>query len=162
MDKPMTKKEQVAAEQAEALAKLRKMLKPGDTVYCILRHRAASGMSRTIDLVIPYQDYAKEYPLLPADKAEFPGQKDYAAKPKLTKGAIRLRSIGWLTAKLVGDRWDSDKSGIRIGGYGMDMGFSLVYSLGQKLWPKGTPKPHGKRNGEPDSAGGYALKHEWL
>lgn len=30
------------------------------------------------------------------------------------------------------------------------------------LKPDGAPAPHGTRNGEPDTAGGYALKHEWL
>jgi len=43
-----------------------------------------------------------------------------------------------------------------------DMGFQIVYQLGQRMWPDGTPKPHGRRNGQPDSAGGYALKHQWL
>ncbi len=53
-------------------------------------------------------------------------------------------------------------NGIKVGGCGMDMGFHLVYNLGATLWPKGTPKPHGSRNGEPDSDGGYALKQSWL
>ena len=52
--------------------------------------------------------------------------------------------------------------GIVCGGAGMDMGFHLVYTLGRTLWPNGTPKPHGKRNGQPDRDGGYALKHDWL
>ena len=52
--------------------------------------------------------------------------------------------------------------GIKVGGCGMDMGFHLVYNLGATLWPKGTSKPHGTRNGEPDSDGGYALKQSWL
>lgn len=63
-------------------------------------------------------------------------------------------------AVVMGDPRPTD--GIKIGGCGMDMGFSLVYNLGATLWPKGTPKPHGTRNGEPDSDGGYALKHSWL
>lgn len=55
------------------------------------------------------------------------------------------------------------KSGdLVIGGCGMDMGFAVVYELGSALWPKGTDEPHGTRNGEPDSAGGYALKHCWM
>jgi hypothetical protein len=56
----------------------------------------------------------------------------------------------------------ADDGGIKIGGCGMDMGFDLVYSLGATLWPNGTRKPHGTRNGEPDSAGGYALNHRWM
>ena len=43
-----------------------------------------------------------------------------------------------------------------------DMGFHLIYSLGRVLWPDGTPEPHGTRNGEPDSCGGYAIKQRWL
>lgn len=38
------------AEQQEAIKALRKTLKPGDTVYTILRHVSSSGMSRRIDL----------------------------------------------------------------------------------------------------------------
>jgi hypothetical protein len=51
---------------------------------------------------------------------------------------------------------------LRADGCGMDMGFSVVYNLGQALWPEGTEKPHGTRNGEPDSVGGYALNQVWL
>lgn len=52
--------------------------------------------------------------------------------------------------------------GLKVSGCGMDMGFDVVYRMGYYLWPKGTRKPHGTRNGIPDNAGGYALKHEWL
>lgn len=52
--------------------------------------------------------------------------------------------------------------GMRVGGCGQDMGFHIVYQLGAALWPNGTKKPHGTRNGAPDSTGGYALKHQWL
>lgn len=40
------------AEQQEAITKLREWLKPGDTVYTILRHVSRSGMQREISLVI--------------------------------------------------------------------------------------------------------------
>lgn len=40
------------AERAEAIAKLRKELKPGMTVHTILRHVSKSGMSRRIDVVL--------------------------------------------------------------------------------------------------------------
>jgi hypothetical protein len=129
----LTKRQQV--EREEAKEKLRAILKPGDTVYTILRHRAASGMSRVIDLAIPYVD---------------------------DDGKAGIRTIGWQAATALDDRWNSDKQGIVVGGCGMDMGFHLVYNLGHVLWPQGTDKPHGTRNGEPDSDGGYALKHRWL
>lgn len=56
----------------------------------------------------------------------------------------------------------SDKGGLIVGGCGMDMGFHTVYTLGRCLWPKGTRKPHGTRNGAPDRDGGYAVKQSWL
>jgi len=44
----MTKAQQ--SERDEAIARLRETLKPGDTVYCVLRHVSRSGMLRIIDL----------------------------------------------------------------------------------------------------------------
>lgn len=38
-----------AAERAEAVKELRKLLPKGSTVYCVLRHVSSSGMSRRID-----------------------------------------------------------------------------------------------------------------
>ena len=73
----------------------------------------------------------------------------------------RIRCIDTLAADLMGDKIHKS-GGIVANGCGMDMGFHLVYSLGSRLWPEGTPEPHGQRNGAPDRNGGYALKHEWL
>lgn len=52
MEKTFTKKEKKAAVMDEAKATLLKFIKPGDTVYTILRHVSSSGMSRSIDIVI--------------------------------------------------------------------------------------------------------------
>lgn len=71
-----------------------------------------------------------------------------------------LRNLDGLVADAIGHA--VGKQGIKMHGCGMDMGFALVYSLGAALWPKGTAKPHGTRNGEPDRAGGYALKQLWV
>ena len=73
----------------------------------------------------------------------------------------RIRCVDALAADATGYSLAA-KGGIKMTGCGMDMGFALVYSLGAALWPDGTPEPHGRRNGEPDSSGGYALRHEWL
>jgi hypothetical protein len=73
-----------------------------------------------------------------------------------------LRDISHLVCEATGLSWDRNRCGVKMGGCGMDMGFSLVYELGKTLWPNGTKKPHGVRNGAPDSDGGYALKREWL
>lgn len=78
------------------------------------------------------------------------------------EGGEQIYLSGYMLNLGVGDRARGGKDGIGIGGCGMDMGFALVYDLGYKLWPRGTDKPHGSRNGEPDSDGGYALKQRWL
>lgn len=130
----MTKKRNAA--QAEARSQLLKMLRPGDTVYTILRHVSSSGMTRDISLVIL--------------------QRGGRGQP------ATIRNIDYYAATLMGYTRRSSGEGIRVGGCGMDMGFHLVYNLGHSMWPNGTRKPHGTRNGEPDTDGGYALKHRWL
>jgi hypothetical protein len=69
--------------------------------------------------------------------------------------------IDWGASIAMDDKQHKD-GGIVVSGCGMDMGFHLVYNLGRTLWPNGTDKPHGTRNGRPDTDGGYALKHVWL
>lgn len=43
---------QSEAERQQAIADLRGMIKPGDTVFTILRHVSRSGMSRSISVLI--------------------------------------------------------------------------------------------------------------
>lgn len=124
-------------ERAEAIERLRGWLKPGDTVYTILRHVSRSGMSRDISIVI-IRDGETLHPNHAVSKA-----------------------IG---ARLV-NAHGSDA--LRIGGCGMDMGFHVVYELSHALFPKGFKLPKGERgrNGDTsgfDADGGYALKHRWL
>lgn len=149
----MTKKD---TERAEATSELRKILRPKQTVYCILRHCSASGMSRVIDLCVIAPNRETAYP------KNADGSTNWEGKPRKLLRGYYIRSISHLAARAMGDKVDSKHDGIKIGGCGMDMGFALVYNWGRTVWPKGTPKPHGRRNGEPDSCGGYALKHSWL
>jgi hypothetical protein len=51
-DAPVSKKEGDAARVEQAKKHLREILKPGATVYTILNHCSASGMSRSISLAI--------------------------------------------------------------------------------------------------------------
>lgn len=110
-------------------------LRPGDTIYTILRHRSASGMSRAISFLTIKRD---------------------------TKGKPAIHDWSWRVAAALGYRMHPRHEGIKIDGCGQDMGFHVVYALGATLWPAGTKKPHGTRNGEPDSTGGYALKQQWI
>lgn len=78
---------------------------------------------------------------------------------------IRDNNPLWISrhvANVTGHGWDAKREAVKVGGCGMDMGFHVVYSLGYALWPNGTETPHGTRNGEPDTDGGYALKHRWM
>lgn len=155
----MPSKKVTKSERDEAIAELRKFLKPGQTVYTILRHRSTSGMSRVIDLCIPMEDWRDEYPMLDPDQAEYNGQRDYDAKPKRRKVGLTIRSFGWLACKAMGYAFDRDRQGLKVSGCGMDMGFWVIYNLGRTLWPEGIESP------DDDAArrdGGYALKHTWL
>ncbi len=157
----MTKK--VDAEKQEAIAQLRKWLKPGDTVYTIVDDVARSGISRSIRVVL----------------LQCEGNEVRVLHPNWAVGA----ALGYPRAK----RGD----GFIVGGCGMDMGFHVVHSLGCALfgeaehgvgkeadalrraiyeadkmyWHQGgkNEKPDWKKPGREWFAGaGYALKHRWL
>ncbi len=118
----------------ESLTLLRKLLKPGDTVYTVIESTSRSGMSRNIRILLIKTD----------DNGE-----PYTLHPNHAVSQI----LGLPRGK---------REGVKIQGCGSDMGFEIVYALGYALWPAGTDTPHGTRNGKPDSNGGYALKHRWL
>lgn len=109
--------------------RLKSVIKPKQTVYTVLDHVSASGMTRRIRVVV--------------------GTKDRT-----------VRDITYWVSQLCG--YKMKDGALVVTGCGMDMGFSVIYDLGSRMWPKGTNSPHGTRNGEPDSAGGYAIKHSWL
>jgi len=99
-----------------------------------------------------------------------------------------LEWIGPKVAAALGEKYDRDRQGIKMGGCGTDMGFAIVYQLGYALLPQGfgvlseggvRPKTkeeaarlvsEGKtkfrgRNGDPsgwDNDGGYAFRKTWL
>ena len=143
----MTTKAQIA-EQAEAIAKLREWIKPGDTVHTILRHVSTSGMSRSISLVHMGGD-----------------------------GREPIGDFTYLAARAMGDKIDQKNGGIKVGGGGMDMGFALVYALSYRLYRDdftcigdGCPAndhsnpPHPARiaGSMQHSDAGYALRQRWL
>ena len=152
------------ARRDYAASELRKILKPGDTVYTLVRHVSASGMSRDISFYVA---------LIDSDKKPY------------------LRNIDCLMGDVCALP-DGKSGGLRVGGCGMDMCFHSVYTLGHYLFPNGfgiagkypdgkaSPRPANKgiaaryvkkgvvfhgRNGDPtgwDNDGGYALTHSNL
>ena len=74
--------------------------------------------------------------------------------------------LNWHLAKLL-DYRIAKNGGLVVGGCGMDMGFSVVYSVGRMLHPKGfkLSKERYGRNGDKsgfDKDGGYRYKSQWL
>jgi hypothetical protein len=100
-----TKKQAQQEEREPAIAKLREMLEPGDTVYTVLNHVSRSRTSRSISLLI---------------------SRD--------RDAMKL---DYLAAQAMGYRIDQKNEGLIAGGYGMDMGFYVVFSLSYTLFPDG-------------------------
>ena len=132
-------------ERQEAIDQLRAWLKPGDTVYTIVDHVSASGMSRNIRVV-----------LLKVD--------DKTGQP------VDLHP-NWAVQTALGFRQAKRGDGFIVGGAGMDMGFHVVYELSKALWPDGFEcigercNANDHRNGIKDTfhkSGGYALRHRWL
>jgi hypothetical protein len=142
----MTKAQQ--AERNDAIEKLRGWLKPGDTVYTILDHVSASGMSRAIRVVIPTIDRHND---------EQKPATVYFLHPNYAIG----QALGLKHWKRDGREQDA----LVLSGCGMDMGFELVYRLGRTLFPDGFKVEGRGRNGDTsgwDQDGGYALNHRWL
>jgi len=72
--------------------------------------------------------------------------------------------INWHIDKIGLYKRDKEQEGLRVSGCGMDMGFSVVYNLGSKLFPNGDGKTITGRNGDkkPETDGGYLLTQKWL
>lgn len=127
-------------EYENTRAELLKLLKPGDTVFAIVRSVARSGMSRRIDF------YTRQ-----GDDMRW-----------LTPYMVRL---GVMDESHAAWRKHGDYAGAKINGCGMDMCFEAVYHLGRKLWPEGFKVEGRGRNGDTsghDKDGGYALKYRTL
>lgn len=146
----MSTKKRTAAErrtdQEKARETLRALLPPGSTVYTILRHRAASGMSRHVSLLV----------IDPTDTTGFP-----------------LVNITYKAAEALG-RTCSDWHGyntIRVDGCGFDAGFDLVNGLSYALHgfeAVGADAIAASAAGRPFTPradayrAGYSLRQEWI
>ena len=139
-------------ERQAAIAVLREWMKPGDTVFTVLRHVSRSGMQREIGVVL----------VRPESHSHFPADS-----------TVTVRHPEYQIGKALGIRMGK-REGLIVGGCGMDMGFHLVYELSATLWPDGYPcvgancpsndHTNGDRNYAPHlhRDGGYALAQRWL
>lgn len=122
-------------EQAEALERIRECVKPGDTLYCVLRHVSKSGMSRVIDL------------------------KKIDGEQVLSLGWNVAKALGY---KYDRDREGVKVSGCGMD-MGFALVYALGRTLWPQGFTL-APHQHG-RNGDTsgfDEDGGYALQHRWL
>lgn len=117
-------------EQAEAIAQLREWIRPGDTVYTILDHVSASGMSRAIRVCLPY--------VRPSDDQEPSDRVDDSQRYTDLNRAIDFIHPNYAVGKALGLRhWKRngrEQDALVVGGCGMDMGFHLVYELSHLLY----------------------------
>ena len=128
-------------EQAEARERLLGWLKPGDTVYTILRHVSRSGMQREIGLVV----FRNGIPLHP----------NYAAATVL----------GWKVNKQ-GDGIVVGGCGMDMGFhivYELSAALFNGYCNGAATRKRPAHVPHSNNGPACEYRdGGYALRHEWL
>lgn len=136
----MTNAHKIIKEQEDdtllVKAELRKILKPGDRIYTILRHVSSSGMSRRIS-VIAIGENAKPYSL------DWYIEKLGIYKRDNKKDGLRVNGCGM--------------------DMGSAVTYSLGRSLFPKGFK--LAKDQYGRNGDKsgyDNDGGYAFKHEWL
>lgn len=154
----MKKKSVRNQEREEAIKELREILKPGDTLYTILRSVSRSGMNRRISVV--KLDGESQFHL------------DVLAGEKLLG-----YNLGKRTGYFDGRRYErklGNGDGVPISGCGMDMGFELVYQISSALFRDGfectgencpsNDHSNGDRDRTPHhhGSGGYALRQRWL
>jgi hypothetical protein len=152
----MTVKSDKAAEMAEAIDTLREILPPGATVYTVLRHVSASGMTRRIDL----------YSIQDGDMRWLSGYaKTALGYPRTKFDAITVGGWGMdMGYHLVHNLSRT----LNTGGFGCvgDNCPSNDHSNGDRDY---TPHMNGAPNtfspgyvGHWHSDGGYALRHRWI
>lgn len=123
-------------QQTEAVAKLREWIKPGDTVYTVLRNVSRSGMSREIGVVLMRKDGGTLHP-------------NY-----LVSEALSIR-MGKRDGIIMGG------CGMDMG---FELVYCLgrvLFPKGFDTTLPGTRARNGDKSGH-DADGGYALRHEWI
>jgi hypothetical protein len=98
-------------EQQAAIERLKSWVMPGDTIYCVLAHKSASGMQRII--------------------------RFYKITSSNESGKQETWELSFNIAKALEYGYNDKREGVTVNGCGMDMGFHVVYSLSDKLFGNG-------------------------
>jgi hypothetical protein len=106
-------------EKQEQIARLREWMPKGSTVYTILRHVSASGMSRDISIVCIHPEEAGT-------------------------GTRWISHPNYAVSKVLGYRLviKNGSDAVRVNGCGMDMGHHLAHSLAHALYGDGYALSH--------------------
>jgi hypothetical protein len=128
----LTKKQAEDIEYAKE--RIREMIKPGDTIYTVLRHCSKSGMTRHIDL----------YAIVDGENRYLSGYAATIMRDRIAKtGGIVVTGCGMdMGFSLV----------YNLGRYLYPDGFDLAEN---QYGRNGDKSKH-------DTDGGYAFKHSWL
>lgn len=133
-------------KKQEAIECLKRWVKPGDTLYTILRHVSRSGMFRRITV----------------------------KKIECIDGEAQIAHLDYNVARALGISTNKINDGVPVSGCGMDMGYGLVYDLSYVLFGNGyeclgdrcPSADHSNREPKPDGTwihkDGYALRQQWL
>lgn len=130
----MSKAQEKLQEQQESIAYLRKILRPGTTVYTVIRSVSSSGMSRTMDV---YTIHKGQLTYLTGYVAKVTGSS------RTKQGAIR-----------------SQGGGMDMGFALIYYLSRVLYPKGFKL-AKGQYGRNSDTSGRDDD-GGYALRQQWI
>lgn len=133
------------AREEECLNRLRELVKPGDTVYTLLKHVSKSGMYRVIDLRVIKDNQPIRITTYVADLLEGYDQKHEGAKASGAGMDMGFHLVYNLSHRLFGNGFEcvGDEPGRRCP--------SNDHSNGDRDY---TPHWH--------NSGGYALRQEWL
>jgi hypothetical protein len=122
-------------EIQESKEELLKILKPGDTVYTVLKHVSRSGMYRVIQLKVIKDNRPMDISYLAAPLLEGYDEKHGGCKTGGCGMDMGFHLVYNLGARLFGHGAECEKLGY------------LTYRNGEK---------------KPESDGGYLLRQEWL
>lgn len=155
----MSKASEKASRKAESLKELRKLLRPGETIYTVLRHVSASGMSRRIDLYIMRRGHPRYISWHVANVLDYkiPDRKEglVVGGCGMDMGFHLVHSLGYA---LWGDlaKNGTTKAATRLRE-------RIRKASGHYLTQGGAPEPDCSKPGsEWFGAAGYALKHSWI
>lgn len=155
----LTRKAGREAYRAQAKADLLEFIRPGDTIYCILRHVSASGMSRRISL----------YAMHEGKPRNITGTAAIAMDRRLNRDEFSIvvggcgMDMGFHLVYSLGFHLFPDGFGI-VGSNGIISDLRPLTKEKAADAVTAGYRFHG-RNGDSsgwDNDGGYALRHEWL